>query len=111
MNTKYFAASNQMIPALNAMIDVTNSRYHGELYKVPDVIIGMLLFLLIITSFIYGYTTETAGRKVDWQLSVFYCLFTALIIYFILDMDRPRRGLINLDSSIQTILDVRKMLE
>jgi hypothetical protein len=111
LDPKFFAASNQMIPALNSMIDVANERLHGELYKVPDVIIMLILLLSVISSFIYGYTSEVSGKRVDWYLAVCYCIILSLVIYFILDLDRPRRGLINLNETNRAIIDVRKSLE
>ncbi len=107
-NSQYFVASNQMIPALNAMFDIANTRMRGELYKLPDPLIYMLLVSLLISAFVFGYTSQAKG-KVDWFIAICFCLVSILIIYIILDMDRPRRGLINLDDSHKAITDLRIM--
>ena len=107
-NSQYFVVSNQMIPALNAMFDIANTRMRDELYKLPDQLIYMLLLSLIIGAFVYGYSSQAKG-KVDWFIAICFCLISIFIIYFILDMDRPRRGLINLEDSHKAITDLRKM--
>ena len=109
-NSQYLVVSNQMIPALNAVFDIANTRMRGELYKLPDQLIYMLLLSLIIGAFIYGYTSQSKG-KVDWFIAICFCLVSIFIIFFILDMDRPRRGLINLDDSHKAITDIRKLFQ
>jgi hypothetical protein len=101
--------SNQMIPALNSMIDIANTRLHGELYKIPDAIILLLFGLLLIAAFIFGFSAESKG-KINWYLAFCFCIVTALTMYFLLDLDRPRRGLINLDESNMAIVELLKML-
>lgn len=102
--------SNQMIPALNNMIDIANTRLHGELYKIPDAIIILLFSLLLIAAFIFGYTTEFKG-SIDWYIAVCFCVVTALTMYFLLDLDRPRKGLITLDESNNAIVMLREMFK
>lgn len=108
---EYLVASNQMIPALNEMLDIANSRFHGELYKVPEPIIFMLFSLLIITAFIFGYTSSVSGKKINWHIALSYCLITIIIIYLMLDFDRPRRGIITLEDSNKAILSLRSMFK
>ena len=96
-----------MIPALNDMIDVTTSRLAGEKAKVPESIIIMLFFLAMIIAFYGGYSEGRKG-KMDWVVQIGFCLLVSLVILFTLDLDRPRRGFVNLDVSNQTIIDLRK---
>ena len=104
------AATQQMIPALNTMIDVTTSRLAGEKAKVPESILIMLFFLAIISAFYGGYT---AGRKgsIDWLVEIGFCLLVCLVVLFTLDLDRPRRGFVTMDGPHQTILELREMFE
>ena len=101
------AATQQMIPALNAMIDVTTSRLAGEKAKVPQSILVMLFSLAMISSFYSGYSEGRKG-KMDWLVQIGFCLLVSLVILFTIDMDRPRRGFVNLDVPNQTIIDLRK---
>lgn len=109
-NPQNIAATQQMIPALNTMIDVTSSRLAGEKAKVPQSILIMLFFLSGITAFYGGYS-EAGKGKVDWLVQTGFCLLVSLVILFTLDLDRPRRGFVNLDAPNQTIIDLRKNFE
>lgn len=104
------AATQQMIPALNTMIDVTTSRLAGEKAKVPQSILIMLFFLALISAFFSGYSEGRKGR-IDWLVQIGFCLLVSLVILFTLDLDRPRRGFVNLDVPNQAIIDLRKNFE
>jgi len=109
-NPANLAATQQMIPALNTMIDVTTSRLAGEKAKVPQSILIMLFFLALISAFYSGYSEGRKGR-IDWLVQVGFCLLVSLVVLFTLDLDRPRRGFVNLDVPNQTIIDLRKNFE
>lgn len=104
------AATQQMIPALNDMIDVTTTRLSGEKAKVPESILIMLFFLAAIIAFYGGYSDGRKG-KIDWLVQIGFCILVSLVILFTLDLDRPRRGFVNLDVPNQTIIDLRKNFE
>lgn len=106
-NPANLASTQQMIPALNDMIDVTTSRLAGEKAKVPPSIILMLFFLAVISAFYGGYSEGRKG-KMDWVVQIGFCLLVSLVIFFTLDLDRPRRGFVNLDEPNQTIIELRK---
>jgi hypothetical protein len=106
-NPANLAATQQMIPALNTMIDVTTSRLAGERAKVPESILIMLFLLALITAFYSGYSEGRKG-KIDWLVQTGFCLLVSLVILFTYDLDRPRRGFVNLDVPNQTIIELRK---
>jgi hypothetical protein len=109
-NPANFVASAQMIPALNSMIDISVSRLAGEKAIVPQSILIMLCFLTLITAFYNGYS-EGRQDKIDWVVQVGFCALVALVIFFTLDLDRSRRGLVNLDVPNQTIIELRKQFK
>lgn len=109
-NPENLAATQQMIPALNDLIDVTTSRLSGEKAKVPQSILIMLFFLAIITAFYNGYSEGRIG-KMEWVVQIGFCLLVSLVVLFTLDLDRPRRGFVNLNVPNQTIIDLRKNFE
>lgn len=109
-NSQYVEASRQMLPALKSMIEISNSRLFDELYKIPSAILMMLFFFILIASFLLGYTSVGKGR-LDWYIAICFCLATSSVMYFILDLDRPRRGLISLEGSHGIIVSLRKMFE
>ena len=78
------------------MIDITTTRDAGRIAKVPPAIIWILLLLLFMSSFYLGYK-----QKSSWSNSIVVLLWSftiTLTLYIMLEMDRPRRGMINLDN-------------
>ena len=103
-----YVASMQMIPALNAMFDITTTRLMAELARVPDSIVVMLFVLSLACAFYLGYSSVGKGR-LDWFVAVGFCVLTSVVIYITLDLDRPRRGLIQLTTTHQAMLELRKL--
>ncbi len=99
--------SDQMIPALNAMIDIVTTRDASRLAKVPPVILTVLLTLSLISSFLIGYGLK--GKRASKILVLGFASMTTISLYLILDLDRPRRGIINLDAAEKRIVDLRTM--
>jgi len=103
-------ASNQMIPALNAMIDITTTRFWSEYNGTPASILYMLFSLSVAAAFLAGYTSVGKG-KFDWSLAIGFCFLISLVIFFIIDLDKPRSGIITLDTNARAIVSLRKMVE
>jgi hypothetical protein len=101
--------SQQMIPALNAMMDVVTTREAERIAHVPESILLLLFILTLAGSFIIGY--GSSAKRFNWIVSFGFALMTAMTIYLILDLDRPRRGLINMDSTQAKIIDLKDMLK
>lgn len=102
INPPSIIPSNQMIPALNDMFDSATSNDYSELMKVPQSIVIMLFILSFVSAFFVGYISGEKG-KIDWFVTAGFCFLSALVIYITLDLDRPRRGLIQLDTSHNAI--------
>ena len=100
-----FVRDNQMIPAVNAMMDIVTSRDAGRLARVPGLIIFLLMSLTVLGSFIVGYSKKT--KKNDWIILTLYSLMTILTICTILDLDRSRSGAIQTDTPHQKINALR----
>jgi len=95
-NPSNLAATQQMIPALNAMIDATTLREAAGKGRVPDSIIALLFILSLACSFFAGYVIPS-HEKMEKITILGFILLTVIVVYVILDLDRPRRGLINMD--------------
>lgn len=102
VNAPSIIPSNQMIPALNDMFDSATANDYAEIMKVPQSIVIMLFILSIVSSLLLGYTSSGKG-KLDWYVITGFCFLSAIVIYITLDLDRPRRGLIKLDTSHKAI--------
>jgi len=102
--------SNQMVPALNNMYDSANSNTYSELMHVPSSIVMMLFVLALVAAFYVGYVSVGKGRF-DWFIGVGFCWLISVVIYITLDLDRPRRGLIQLDTSHDAIMELMDHFE
>ncbi|MEI6265679.1 MAG: hypothetical protein WCP74_11280 [Sphingobacteriia bacterium] len=99
----------QMIPALNAMIDVVVTRESALKARVPDIILWLLFLMILSCSFLIGFSIPI-NKKVNFISIVGFVLLSLLVVYVILDLDRPSRGLINLSEQSQVITDLRQIL-
>lgn len=99
----------QMIPALNSMIDIVTTREETKNATVPESIFWLLFMLILSSSFIIGYSDSK--KQINYVLIWGYCLMTCLTLYLILDLDRPRRGLIDVDHSEQKIVELKEILK
>jgi hypothetical protein len=101
-------ASNQMIPALNDMFDITTSRDAAMNATVPDSIVILLFILSITCSFFAGVSAPT-DKKLNWLTIGGFGILTIMVIFVILDLDRPNRGLIRVEKNIEYIIALRSM--
>jgi len=108
-NSENVLRFQQMIPALNSMIDNVTSRDEAKNATVPESIFWLLFMLILSSSFIIGYSDNK--KQIKHVLILVFCLMTCLTVYLILDLDRPRRGLINVDQSEQKIVELKEMLQ
>jgi hypothetical protein len=101
--------SQQMVPALNAMMDIATTRDADRNAHVPESIYWLLFLLTITGSFIVGYGSK--GKSFNWIMVCGFTLMTIMTVYLILDLDRPRRGIINMDQTHQKIVELKDLLK
>jgi hypothetical protein len=95
----------QMVPAVNAVIDIVATREELRQAKVPPLILMVLLFMIVLGSFLVGYDPKEKNRI----LIFIFALIGSLTLYLIIELDHPRRGLINLESAEKAMLDLRNL--
>lgn len=100
--------SNNMVPALNQMIDLVATRNIAGLATVPDSILWVLFALCILCSSMLGFSQ---GRKLPWWTAMIFILTCSASVLLILDFDRPRRGSITLDTANSGIIALRNLFE
>jgi hypothetical protein len=103
---EYLVQTNMMVPALNDMIDIVSTRNTALLTKVPDIIFYILFALCITASFSLGYSV---GHNIDWPIKLGFAIMTTLTLYLAMDLDRARRGIINVGFVAKQIVDLRAM--
>ena len=99
-------ASIQLVPALNAMIDITTTRVAVTQFHPPRIVFVMLGALSLIAAMLAGYQMSTAARRSWFHVALFVITFT-LAVYVILDLEYPRLGLIRVDAADALLKDLR----
>lgn len=99
--------SQQMIPALNAMIDIVTTEDASTNAHVPDSIVWMLFLLTLCASFIIGYSNK--GKRISYVIVTVFAFMSVMAIFLIIDLDRPRRGLINTHNAQEKIVQLREL--
>jgi hypothetical protein len=107
-NNQNFIRTAQMIPVLNHMIDIVTTREQSRKAKVPPIILSTLMLLVFSAAFLVGYGNK--AKKRNFVMVTGFALMTTLALYLILELDRPRRGIINLDEAAKNITDLRNQL-
>lgn len=98
-NKDYFIQSTMMLPALNAMFDSASKSNMVLNSKVPETIVYLMLAFSVIISFFIGYNSGLE-KNINTKFIIGFCLLICIVILITLDLDRPRRGLIKLDTEI-----------
>jgi len=100
--------TSELIPALNEMIDITTTRRAAGESTIPDSIMYFLFILCLCSSFLLGYDRK---NKFDWIVVIGFALMLSATVFTIIDMDRPRSGLINMDKPNQKMVELREMFK
>jgi hypothetical protein len=96
-----------MVPALNAMIDITTTRRAAGESTIPDSIMYFLFILCLGSAFLLGYDHK---HQIDWIVVIGFALMLSATVFTIIDLDRPRSGLINMDKPHQKMVELRSIL-
>lgn len=97
-NARFFAQ------ALNDMIDAYSKRIAALNRHVPEIVLFLLFGTFALTACLVGYSSGVSGHRATFPTYILVLLITFLV-FIIIDLDRPRRGLIEV--SQQSMLDLR----
>jgi hypothetical protein len=89
---------SSIVPATNDVIDLSSTRTWAIRNHLPIPVVLVLAVSVLVTSLLLGHSSGQAGRRhlVLWLSA--NATF-ALVLYVVLDFDRPRRGLIRVDQT------------
>lgn len=98
-----------LLPALNAMFDITTTRTEAARVHPPTIIFVMLGALTLACSLFAGY--DMASRpKLNMLHSVAFAAVLSVTVYVIVDLEYPRLGLIRMADSDRALVDLRKTM-
>ncbi|MFV8346011.1 hypothetical protein [Flavobacterium sp. ZB4P13] len=101
--------SNQMIPALNNMIDIVTTRDAIKNATVPNSVFGLLFLIILFASFTVGYSN--IKKQKNHILALAFSFTVVATVCLILDLDRPRRGVIDMNTSEHKIVELRNLFK
>jgi hypothetical protein len=103
------AAPILLLPALNAMIDITTTRTMATQIHPPTIVFVMLFGLALAASLLAGYGM-IGSRVRSWFHMLGFAFVMATAVYVILDIEYPRLGLIRVDAFDQALVDLRESM-
>ena len=101
--------ATMLIPALNAMIDITTTRATATLSHPPIIVFLLLGVLSLIGALLLGYGTSSSKDR-SWLHMVAFAAILSVTVYVIVDLEYPRLGLIRVDAADQILVDLRKSM-
>lgn len=96
--------TSEIVPSLNEMIDLTTSRRAAGEANIPPSIQAFLIILCIASTFLLGYERKD---NFDWIIVGGFSLMLSITVFSILDLDRPRSGLVTMDEANSKIIELR----
>ncbi len=103
------SATMLLIPALNAMIDITTTRMTATQNHPPLVIFFLLTGLSFVSALLVGYDSSD-NKERNWLHPVVFAGIMSLTVYVIIDIEFPRLGLIRIDAADQVLIELRKTM-
>ena len=91
------------VKALNDVIDSQGKRNALLQMHVPEVVLILLFIVFVSSGGFMGYSAGLSGKRVIAPI-VLVSLLITLIVFIIIDLDRPKRGLIQVNQSVMTEL-------
>jgi hypothetical protein len=87
-----------LVSAIDELIGISRDRHASRANRVPEPVLWMLFVVAVISSAAVGYSfgaSKHNGRIFSFSLAFLVCL----VVYIVLDLDRPRRGVMKVDQS------------
>lgn len=96
-----------LLPAINAMIDITATRAFMTLMHPPEIIRWMLVGMALVAALLAGIGFGAARRQV-WVHEVAFAVIITLTIYITIDLEYPRAGFIRVDGFENAVIDFNR---
>ncbi len=87
------------VKSLNDLIDSQGRRNALLLMHVPEVVLILLIIVFASSGGILGYSNGLSGKRILGPV-VLVSLLITLIVFIIIDLDRPKRGLIQVNQDV-----------
>ncbi len=95
--------SGSFVDSLNELIDKQSKRNALQQMQVPEIVLLLLFLVFISSGGIMGYSAGLSGKRIFVPI-VLVSLLITLIVFIIIDLDRPKRGLIQVNQQVMVDL-------
>ncbi len=95
--------TGMVIPALNEVIDLHTARIAAIVRRLPPLVLAVVLACAAIAIAVIGYGSGLSGRP-NRALSTGLAVTIAVVVYITIDLDYPRRGLLQISQEPMTAL-------
>ncbi len=103
-------AGKMFLPAINTMIEITETRLVSAQIHPPFVLFILLFLLALVISMLSGFGMADHPRK-SWLHLAAYALIPVVVVFVVLEIEYPRMGLLPVVTSFDTVLvDVRNKM-
>lgn len=99
------AAAMLLLPALNAMIDITTTQLMAAELHPPPIVFAMLYIMSLVTSLLAGYDMARAKDR-HWIHVLCFVMAIAFAFFVVLDLEYPRLGISRIEAFSQPLLDL-----
>lgn len=99
-----------LLPALNSMFDIANTRALATAMHPPGIIYIMLFVLALVSAIIAGYGMAKSKTR-RWLHLIAYSSIMAGVYFVIIDIEYPRRGAIQVGGLDMALRDLRKSMD
>jgi hypothetical protein len=100
--------AEQVFVALINMKNIATEREAGRNATVPTLIIVVLLILVFASSFLTGYGLKLGNRHTVFAVA--FAAMTSIVLFLVMELGRPRQGLINLETAENAIVSLKNNL-
>ncbi len=100
--------SGYFIQSLNEVFDAFGRRQAALEKHIPEIVLFLLFAIFVISGYISGYSAGLHRRRA-WMATMSMTALIVLVIFIVIDLDRPRRGLIQVDQS--SIAGLKRQIE
>lgn len=93
------------VQALNQMIDAYGARDAALKRHVPEPALFLMFMAFVLTASLVGYAAGVSGQRTSFPTYILVTL-VACLVFIVIDLDRPRRGLIEV--SQQSLIELQE---
>lgn len=98
------------VQSLNDVIDIQGKRNAFLQMHIPEAVLFLLFIVFMASAGIMGYSAGLSGKRMIIPI-ILTSFLISLIVFIIIDLDRPRRGIIKIKQEAMNILKIKNSLD